>query len=119
MAGDSDGRQLTQLIEALQKLSVTSEQVAAALLRLEALYVDMLRKQDEDRAEAKERQKKLDADQVEFKARQKKWDERDAKWEKDDWWRKNPWIQPREIGYLLLMAAFAALAISVSVMAAR
>jgi hypothetical protein len=72
----------------------------------------MLRKQDEDRAEIKERQK-------EFDERQKRWDERDKKWEKQDWWMRKTWLQPRELGYLLLMGALAGLAIAVCIMAAR
>jgi hypothetical protein len=119
MADDSDNRQITLLIEAVQKLTVTGEQVAASLAKLEALYIDMLRKKDEDRAEGKERQKKFDEEHEEFRNRQKRWDERNKKWDEQDRWRKNPWSQPRELGYLFLMVAFAALAIAVSVMAAR
>jgi hypothetical protein len=100
------------LTEAVQRLTVICEQVAGSLVRLEALYIDMLRKQDEVRAENKERQK-------DFDQRQKKWDEREKKWDEQDWWRKNPWVQPRELGYLFLMGALAALAIAVSTIATR
>jgi hypothetical protein len=111
MAGGSND-QSASLIEAVQRLTVTCEQVAASLARLEALYIDVLRKQDEDRAANKERQK-------EFDERQKKWDERDKKWEEQDWWRKNPWVQPRELAYLFLMGALLVLGVAVSILAAR
>src|SRR5260370_1382252 len=90
MADGSDNAQITLLIEAVQNLTVTGEQVAASLVNLEALYIDIIRKKEEDRAEAKERQKKFDQDQEEFRKRQKRWDERDKKWEEQDKWRKNP-----------------------------
>jgi hypothetical protein len=105
MAGDSEERQIAQLIEAIQKLTVTTEQVADSLS-------EMLRQQLQDRAENKERQKKFDEDQEEFRKRQKKWDEQ-------DWWIKNPWVQPRELAYVLLTVALAAAAITVGILATR
>jgi hypothetical protein len=72
----------------------------------------MLRKQEEDRAENKERQKKFDEDHEEFRNRQKKWDDQ-------DWWIRNPWVQPRELAYLLLAVALAATAITAGVLATR
>ena len=105
MADGTDDRQITQLIEAIHKLTVSTEQVAASL-------AEMLRKQEEDRVEAKERQKIFDEDQEEFRKRQKKWDEQ-------DWWFKNPWVQPRELAYLLLAVALAATAIAVGILAMR
>src|SRR5262249_51526728 len=112
MAADSSDPQISALIESMDKLVIAGQQVATSLAKLETLYIEMLRKQDEDRAEAKERQK-------EFDERQKRWDEREKEWEVQDWWRKNPWLQPDQLGYLLLMVALAALAITVSIIAAR
>jgi ABC-type multidrug transport system fused ATPase/permease subunit len=105
MAGGSEEQQITQLIEAIHKLTVTTEQVAASL-------AEMLRKQEEDRAENKERQKKFDEESEEFRKRQKKWDEQ-------DWWMRNPWVQPRELAYLLLTVALAITAITVGILSTR
>jgi len=105
MTDGTDERQIPQLIEAIHKLTVTTEKVTASL-------AEMLQKQEADRAEAKERQKVFDADQDEFRKRQKKWDEQ-------DWWIKNPWVQPRELAYLLLAVALAATAIAVGILAMR
>jgi len=105
MAGESEERQIAQLIEAIQKLTVTTEQVVSSLS-------EMLRKQEEDRAENKERQKKFDEDHEEFRKRQKKWDQQDL-------WIKNPWVQPRELAYLLLAVALAATTITVAILATR
>jgi hypothetical protein len=55
--------------------------------------------------------RKFDEDQEEFKKRQKKWD--------DQWWWKNPWVEPRQLGYLLLAVALAASAIAVNILAMR
>jgi hypothetical protein len=98
---------VVQLVEEIRKLTVTANQVADSLVKLEAICIDAIRKQDEDRVEAKERQKKFDEDQEDFKKRQKKWDEQ-------DWWLKNPWVQPRELAYFLLAVALAAMAIALA-----
>ncbi|MHB8974295.1 MAG: hypothetical protein ACYC3X_31455 [Pirellulaceae bacterium] len=105
MAGGTEERQITQLIEAVHRLTGTTEQIAVA-------FAEMLRNQEADRAEAKERQKVFDADHEDFKNRQKKWDEQ-------DWWQKNPWVQPRELAYLLLAVALAATAVAVGILAIR
>jgi hypothetical protein len=119
MSEGPNDSQIVRLIEAVDKLTVSAEQVVSSLVKIEALYIDMLREQKEQRAEAKARQKKFDEDQEEFRKRQKRWDERDKKWEEQSQWLKKPWLQPQQIAYLFLMVAFAALAIALAIMAAR
>ena len=118
MTDGIDERQIGELFEAVRKLAVAGERVADSLAKLETLYIDMLRKQDEDRAEAKERQKKIDVDSEEFKQSQKKWDERSKKWEEQEL-QKNSWLLPRELGFLLFTVALAATAITVGILATR
>jgi hypothetical protein len=60
----------------------------------------------------KERQKEWEADRDDFRTWQTKWDEQ-------DWWRKNPWVQPRELAYLLLAVALAATSLAVGILANR
>lgn len=102
---NANEQRLDQLVEAVRRLTQSTDQVAVAL-------VEMLRKQDEDRVENKERQKRFDEDQEEFKKRQKRWDEQ-------DWWIRNPWVQPREIAHLFFAVALAASAIAAAVLAWR
>ena len=87
------------------------ERIAESLANLERLYADQLRRQEEQRKEFEERQK-------DFDERQKKWDERQAKWDKSAPFG-NPWLQPRQIGHLLLMVALVILAIAVFVLVRR
>ena len=112
MAESSGDGQITQLIEAIHKLTVTAEQLATSL-------ATMLRTQEEDRLENKERQKKFDAEQEEFRKRQKRWDARDEKFERQEWWLKNPWLQPKELAYLLLVVALVATTVTVRILAMR
>lgn len=105
MADATDERQITQLIESIHRLTVTTEQLAGSL-------GEMLLKQQEDRVENKERQKKFDEEQDEFRKRQKKWDEQ-------DWWLKNPWVQPRELAYFALTVALAVMATTLGILATR
>src|SRR5437879_4959819 len=105
MPDGTDARQMGELLEAVRKLTTTTEQVAGSLANLEALCTVLLRKQDEDRAEAKERQKKFDEAHEEVKERLKKWDKMS--------WTKNPWLVPEQLGNFLLVVVLAALAITV------
>ena len=112
MAEGADERRVSELVEAVRHLTAVTERVAHSLASLEALYTDALRKQDEDRAETKERQKKYDEEHEEFKERQKRWDERDKKWDEQGL-MKNPWLWPGQIAHLLLMLALVVLAVVV------
>src|SRR5438874_12110671 len=113
MSDGTDDRQIAQLIEAVQKLTVTAEQVAGTQAKLELLFIEALRKQDEDRTESRERMMKFDKEQEEFRELQKAWHERDKKWsQQNSWLSKNPWVQPRELANLSIMVAFAAVAIA-------
>ena len=116
MPSETGESQIVHLIEAVHKLTTTAEQAASSLSKLEILCIDMLRKQEEDRIEAKERLKKYDAESEDFKVRQKRWDEVD---EISREARRNPWTSPAEIANLLLMAAFLAMSIAVGILANR
>ena len=79
------------------------EQIARSLANIEAMYGEMLRKQDEDRAEAKERQARFDeeakrfTDQSGFREHMQAFDSRE--------WMK-------QLGHLLFAAAMLVLAIA-------
>lgn len=111
-------RQIAALIEALQNLTVKGDQVAGSLAKLEGLLVEMLQKQEQDRAENKERMKKFDEGQEEFEKQQKKWQEQNE-WLKNPEWFKNSWLQPWNVAYLFFSIGFAALAITVGILATR
>lgn len=119
MPEGGDDREFAALVEAVQKFTHAAERAGEALVKIEALATDLARKQDEDRAEAKARQKKFDQEHEDYLERQKRWDVRDKKWEEQDWWARNPWTHPSTLGNLLLMVAFAALAVAVFRFAVR
>ena len=86
------------------------EEIARSLAKIEAMYGEMLRKQDEERAEAKERQKKFDEESVGFAYQQKAWAERDkALADESRALASTAWM--KGLGNLLLMAAVLVLAI--------
>src|SRR5687768_14647159 len=118
MPDSTDEHQIGKLIEAAHKLAITTEYATKTLEKLEALFIDMIRKQDEDRIENKERQKKADEETEEFKKRQQKWDERDKKWEEQRG-QNNPWLRPEDLSLFLFAVAFAAIAITASILANR
>jgi len=86
------------------------EQIARSLANIEKMYGEMLQKQDEERAEAKERQSKFDEDSLGFAEQQKAWAERDkALAEESRSHAATAWM--KGLGNLLLMVAVLVLAI--------
>ncbi len=81
------------------------ERIAESLANLERLYVEHLRREEEQQKQFEERQK-------EFDERQKKWDKQRAERDKARLFG-NPWLQPRQLAYLLLMIALLILSITV------
>jgi hypothetical protein len=118
MAERPDDRSSANQTDAVHQLAAAVERVADSLTHIEALYASAARQQAEDRAEARERQKRFDAEQEDFKERQKRWDAREAKWDSDGL-TKSPWLWPGQISNLILMVALAAMAVAVLVLARR
>lgn len=108
MADGPNDPKIDVLIEAVYKLTVTAELVASSLAKIESLYIDMLQRQAEDRIASNERLAKME----------KRHDEQQEKWNQSAW-QKNPWKQPRELAYLSLTVAIAALAIATVIFAKR
>lgn len=78
------------------------EQIARSLANIEAMYGEVLRKQDEDRAEGKERQKKLDEETIRFT-------DTGALNEQFKSFQTTEWM--KQFGYLLLMVSLLILTI--------